>query len=191
MDLVHLRKEPVIPDSCFIDISARINGDVAMGEDCSVWFNVAIRGDVNWIKIGARTNIQDGCVFHTSYQTNPMEIGDDVSFGHSVIAHGCTIGSRILIGMQSLIMDGAVIEDEVLIGAGSLVTERTRIPAGSLAFGRPAKVIRPLKPGELEVVTGRAAQYAAYVGAYRDQGRFTGWKDNLYRRMEQDGGTPD
>ncbi len=178
MELPHLLKKPVIPDSCFVDPSARINGDVIMGEDCSVWFHVSIRGDVNWIRIGSRTNIQDQCAFHTTYQTNPLQIGDDVSFGHGVIAHGCTLGNRILVGMGSIIMDRAQIGDDTLIGAGSLVTEGKVIPPGVLAMGRPARVIRDLKPEEIEMVGQRAIQYSAYVSAYRNSGRFTGWKDN-------------
>ncbi len=178
MELPHLLKKPVIPDSCFVDPSARINGDVIMGEDCSVWFHVSIRGDVNWIRIGSRTNIQDQCAFHTTYQTNPLQIGDDVSFGHGVIAHGCTLGNRILVGMGSIIMDKAQIGDDTLIGAGSLVTEGKVIPPGVLAMGRPARVIRDLKPKEIEMVGQRAIQYSAYVSAYRNSGRFTGWKDN-------------
>jgi len=178
MELPHLSKKPTIPDSCFVDPSARINGDVTMGEDCSVWFHVSIRGDVHWIKIGARTNIQDNCTFHTTYRANPLQIGDDVSFGHGVIAHGCTLGNRILVGMGSIIMDQAQIGDDVLIGAGSLVTEGKKIPPGVLAMGRPAKPIRDLKPEEIEMVGQRAVQYAAYVSAYRDQGKFTGWRDN-------------
>lgn len=181
LELPHLDHEPVIPDSCFIDPSARINGDVVLGEHCSIWFNVSIRGDVNQIRMGPRGNVQDGCIFHTTYQTHPLTIGEDVSFGHGVIAHGCTIGNRVLVGMGSTLMDGAVIGADVLIGAGSLVTEGKHIPDGSLAFGRPAKVVRGLSEAERRTVAERAEQYAAYVDAYRRQGRFTGWADNLYR----------
>jgi len=182
LELPHLEKEPRIPDSCYIDVSARINGDVTMGEDGSVWFHVSIRGDVHWIRIGDRVNVQDGCIFHTSYQVHPLEIGDDVSFGHGVIAHGCRIGSRVLVGMHSVIMDGAVIGDDVLIGAGSLVTENKTVPSGTLAFGRPAKVIRELTAEEREMVAQRSIDYAAYAQSYRRLGRFTGWRDNPWRR---------
>ena len=176
--LPHLDKQPHIPDSCYIDRSARINGDVTMGELCSVWFNVSIRGDVNWIRIGDRTNVQDGCIFHTTYRTNPLSIGDDVSFGHGVIAHGCTIGNRVLVGMGSTVMDGAVIADDVLIGAGSLVTERKQIPSGVLAMGRPARVVRELTEAERTMVAERGVQYNLYMSAYQAQGRFTGWRDH-------------
>ena len=181
MKLPHLDRAPQIPESCFVDISARINGDVVMGEDCSVWFQVAIRGDVHRIRIGRKTNIQDHCIFHTSYMTNSLTIGEEVSLGHGVIAHGCTIGDRVLVGMGSLVMDGAVIENDVLLGAGSLVTEGKRIPAGVLAMGRPAKVIRDLNDEELKMVAQRACDYADYVSAYRAQGKFTGWQDNVFR----------
>ena len=178
MKLSHLDCSPVIPDSCFVDVSARINGDVRLGEECSVWFNVCIRGDVNSIRVGNRTNIQDACIFHTSYQTHPLQIGDDVTLGHGVIAHGCTIGNRVLVGMGTIVMDGALIGDEVLLGAGSLVTEFSEIPGGMLAFGRPAKVVRPLKPEERGQIRERAEHYLACAQAYRNQGRFTGWSDN-------------
>jgi len=179
--LEHLDKEPLIPDSCYIDVSARINGDVVLGEDCSVWFHVSIRGDVNRIRIGKRCNIQDGCILHNTWREFELVIGDDVSFGHGVVAHGCTIGDRVLLGMQSQIMDGAVIGNDVLLGSGSLVTEGKRIPSGVMAFGRPARVIRDLTADELAIVADRSHQYATYVQAYRAQGKFTGWRDNLYR----------
>ena len=178
MELSHLRKKPAIPDNCYVDVSARINGNVVLGNYCSVWFHVAVRGDVNWIRVGDRTNIQDHCTFHTTYEQYPLLIGNDVSFGHGVIAHGCTIGNRVLLGMQSLIMDDAVIGDDVLLGAGSLVTEGTKIPSGVLAFGRPARVVRDLTEAEIGVVGERAKQYADYAEAYRNQGKFTGWRDN-------------
>ncbi len=185
LELPHLEREPRIPDSCYIDVSARINGDVAMGENCSVWFHVSIRGDVHRIRIGDRVNIQDGCIFHTSYQTHPLEIGDDVSFGHGVIAHGCVIGSRSLVGMHSVVMDGAEIGDDTLIGAGSLVTENKKIPAGVLAYGRPAKAIRELTDEERAMVAQRSLDYAAYAMTYKRLGRFTGWRDNPWRRSPQ------
>ena len=181
MNLEHLAKKPQIPDSCYVDISARINGDVVMGEDCSVWFNVSIRGDVHQIRIGSRTNIQDGCIFHTTYQTHPLTIGRDVSFGHGVIAHGCSIGDSVLVGMGSTVMDGAILGNDVLVGAGSLITQGKKIPSGVLVMGRPAKVIRELTDTELEEVRSRAKQYADYVSAYRNQGKFTAWRDHPWR----------
>lgn len=183
MELPHLAKQPQIPDSCYIDPSARIDGDVVMGEDCSVWYQVAIRGDVNAIRIGRRTNIQDGCIFHTTYRQHDLTIGNDVSFGHGVIAHGCKIGDRVLLGMGSIVMDGAVIGNDVLIGAGSLVTQGVEIPDGHLVLGRPGKVVRPLREDERKMVAQRAEQYAAYVLAYRLQGKFSGWADHPQQRI--------
>lgn len=180
ISLPHLAKAPQIPEDVYVDPSARINGDVVMGEACSVWFHACIRGDVNIIRIGRATNIQDQCTLHATYRQHELHIGDQVTFGHGVIAHGCQIGNRVLIGMQSVVMDGAQIGDDVIIGAGSLVTEGKHIPAGVLALGRPAKVIRELKPAELEFIRQRAEHYAGYVAAYRKQGRFFGWADNPY-----------
>lgn len=181
LELVHLGRSPQIPDTCYVDRSARINGDVVMGEGCSVWFNVSIRGDVHEIRIGQRTNIQDNCVFHTSYLEHPLHIGDDVTFGHGVIAHGCQIGHRVLIGMGSTIMDGSLIGNDVMIGAGSLVTEAKVIPDGMLAFGRPARVIRPLQASERNLLVERAQHYQDCAEAYRVAGKFSCWRDNPYR----------
>lgn len=175
IELPHLAKKPKIPASCFIDVSSRINGDVVLGERCSVWFNVSIRGDVHEIRVGNRTNIQDNTTFHATYQAHGLYLGDDVSVGHQVLLHGCRIGSRVLVGMQSVIMDGAQLGDDILLGAGSLVTEGKKIPSGMLAYGRPAKVIRPLSDEERVMVAARAAKYTGYMDAYRRQGRFTGW----------------
>lgn len=174
--LPHLQCVPVIPASCYVDPSARINGDVKMGEQCSVWFHVAIRGDVNRIRVGHRTNIQDHGVLHTTFEKHDLCIGDDVSLGHGVIVHGCRIGDRVLVGMGSIIMDGAVIGNDVLIGAGSLVTEHTRIPDGMLAFGRPARMIRPLRDEEVRHLARNSARYVEYMEAYRGCGQFTSFE---------------
>lgn len=181
ISLPHLQKAPQIPEDVYVDPSARINGDVSMGPGCSVWFHAGIRGDVNQIRIGSFTNIQDHCMFHATYRKYSTTVGDHVTFGHGVIAHGCQIGNRVLIGMQSVIMDGAIIGDDVIIGAGSLVTEGKEIPSGVLVFGRPAKVIRKLTEDEIKFVLDRAEHYSGYVTAYREQGKFFGWKDNPYR----------
>lgn len=161
-----------------MDPSARILGAVNMGSGCSVWLHAAIRGDVNNIQIGSMTNIQDHCTLHATFKKFELIIGNQVTFGHGVIAHGCQIGDRVLLGMQSVVMDGAVIGDDVILGAGSLVTEGKTIPSGVLALGRPAKVVRDLTDSEREFILARAKQYAAYVTAYRQQGRFFGWADN-------------
>lgn len=183
MYLPHLAHDPQIPDDVYVDPSARINGDVVLAEACSVWFQVAIRGDVNKIRVGKRTNIQDMTVFHTAHLAYPTIVGDDVTFGHAVLAHGCTIGNRVLVGMSSTLMDGCEIGDDVIIGAGSLVTEGKKIPAGMLAYGRPAKVIRPLTDAERTAIVERAAHYCRIAEAYREVGQWYGWQDNLYRQL--------
>lgn len=181
IQLPHLAKSPQIPEDVYVDPTARINGDVTMGEGCSVWFHAAIRGDVNTIKFGKMTNIQDHCTCHATYQQHALTVGDYVTFGHGVIAHGCQIGNRVLLGMQSVVMDGAEIGDDVMVGAGSLITEGKKIPSGVLVFGRPAKVIRELTEAERTFIYQRAVHYHGYVTAYREQKRFFGWADNPYR----------
>jgi carbonic anhydrase/acetyltransferase-like protein (isoleucine patch superfamily) len=160
---------PKIHETAFIAPSADVIGEVSIGESSSIWFQVVIRGDVNTIDIGARTNIQDHSMLHVTRDRAPLKIGDDVTVGHRVLLHGCTIGSRVLIGMGAIIMDHAVIEDDVVIGAGSLVTQGMRIPSGVLAFGVPAKVIRPLKPEELEFLKQSAQNYVKDSIEYRKE----------------------
>ena len=115
--------KPAIPDSCFIEETAVVIGDVVMGEDCSAWFHAVIRGDVNSIRIGHRTNVQDLCMLHVTHDTHPLVIGDDVTIGHNVVLHGCTIQNRVLVGMGAIIMDGAIIGEDSVVGAGALITE--------------------------------------------------------------------
>lgn len=165
--------QPIIHDSVFIAPSAWVIGEVEIGEGSSVWFGTVIRGDVNYIKIGARTNVQDLSMLHVTNreapQPAPLVIGDDVTIGHRVITHGCTIGNRCLIGMGSIILDGAVIEDDCIIGAGSVVTPRTKIPSGHMAFGNPAKIIRPLRDNEKQMLILSAAHYQHLASIYRSQ----------------------
>lgn len=161
---------PQVQKNVFLAPQSVVIGDVVIGENSSVWFNSIVRGDVNFIRIGSRTNIQDLSMVHVtnknSPKASPTHIGDDVTVGHRVIIHGCTIGSRCLIGMGAIIMDGAVIGDDCIIGAGSVVTEKTVIPAGSLAFGSPAKVIRPLKENELKFLPVSAEHYVKLASSY-------------------------
>jgi carbonic anhydrase/acetyltransferase-like protein (isoleucine patch superfamily) len=150
-------------------------GEVEIGEQSSVWFQVVIRGDVNSIRIGARTNIQDHSMLHVTRPNQKggassgakLVIGDDVTVGHRVTLHGCTVGSRVLLGMGAIVMDGAEIGDDCIIGAGALVTQGTKIPAGSLAMGVPAKVVRPLKPEEIAFLKKSAANYVGDAADYR------------------------
>ena len=145
---------PTVPASAFVHDSAVVIGDVVLGEDASIWPQCSIRGDVNFIRIGARTNIQDGSVIHVTHkhaalpQGRPTVIGDDVTVGHLCVLHACTIGDRCLIGMGSQILDAAVLQDEVLLGAGSLVTEGKILESGYLYVGRPTRRLRELTAEE-------------------------------------------
>ncbi|HLZ34430.1 MAG TPA: gamma carbonic anhydrase family protein [Nitrospira sp.] len=157
---------PTIPTSCFIEETGIVIGDVVMGEACSVWFHAVIRGDVNYIRIGDRTNVQDLCMLHVTHDTHPLIIGHDVTIGHSVVVHGCTIKDRVLIGMGAVIMDGAVIGEDSVVGAGALVTEGTIMPPNSLILGSPAKVKRPVTQKELTWIRESAANYMTYARMY-------------------------
>ncbi len=161
---------PEIDPSAFVHSSANVVGDVAIGPQSSIWFNAVIRGDVHPVRIGARTNLQDQSTVHVTGGRFASIIGDDVTAGHGVILHGCTIGDRCLIGIGAIVLDGVEIEPDCMIAAGSLVTPRTRIPAGHLVLGSPAKVARPLKPEELEHLRQSALRYVGYAERYRTQG---------------------
>jgi carbonic anhydrase/acetyltransferase-like protein (isoleucine patch superfamily) len=158
---------PRIPPSAFIDISAQIIGDVEMGEESSAWMNVVIRGDVNWIPIGRRTNIQDGSIVHVMHGTHPTEVGDEVTVGHGVILHGCRVGSRCLIGMGAILLNGVEVGEESIVAAGTLVPEGTRIPPRSLVVGSPGKVRRALTDEDVASIAGYADRYVAYAREYR------------------------
>jgi carbonic anhydrase/acetyltransferase-like protein (isoleucine patch superfamily) len=177
--LEHLAKRPDIHPSVYVDPTARINGDVIIGEDASVWFHVSIRGDVHRIRIGAGTNIQDQCALHTTTDRFPLDIGPRVVVGHGAILHGCTVHGPALIGMRALLMDGCVIEPDVVVGAGAVVTEGRVMPAGHLVLGMPARPIRKLEEDELRELRQAWTHYRDYVAEYRRQGKFHGWKDNL------------
>ena len=130
---------PAFGQNCFIAPNATIVGDVIMGDDCSIWFNAVIRGDVNSIRVGNKVNIQDGVVIHCTYQKTKTNIGNNVSIGHNAIVHGCTIYDNVLIGMGAIIMDNAEIGSNTIIAAGAVVLEETKIPEGSIYAGIPAK----------------------------------------------------
>lgn len=162
-------KFPKIPKDCFIAENATIVGDVEMGSECSVWFNAVIRGDVHYIKMGSKVNVQDGAVIHATYQTSPTNIGNNVSIGHNAIVHGCTIEDNVLIGMGSIVMDDCVIESNSIIAAGAVVTKNTRIEAGSIYAGIPAKKVKDISE---ELINGEinriANNYVKYSGWYKD-----------------------
>ncbi len=146
-------------DSVFIADGAKLIGDIEIGEESSVWYNAVLRADLDRIRIGRRTNIQEVCAVHVDIR-RPVIIGDDVTIGHGAIVHGCRIGNNVMIGMGSIIMDWAEIGDNCLIGAGTLVTEHKVIPPGSLVYGNPGRVIRPLTETEIQDLRDSAQYYA-------------------------------
>ncbi|MFZ0908582.1 MAG: gamma carbonic anhydrase family protein [Candidatus Acidiferrales bacterium] len=166
----YLGRTPAIARSAYIDESAVVIGDVAIGEDASVWPCVVIRGDVHWIRIGARTNIQDGSVLHVMRDEYSLTLGDNVTVGHGVILHGCTIESRCLIGMGSIILNGAKIGAGSIIAAGTLVPERTIVAPGSLFMGHPGKFRRSLTVEDQASIDGYAERYVAYKETYKSGG---------------------
>jgi carbonic anhydrase/acetyltransferase-like protein (isoleucine patch superfamily) len=162
-------KRPEIAASAYIDPAAVIIGDVVIGADSSVWPCAVIRGDVHHIRIGARTNIQDGCVLHVMRGEYPLILGDDVTVGHSVTLHGCTIASRCLIGIRATVLNGVTIGTGSIVAAGTLVLERTQIPPGSLVVGHPGKVKRMLTPADQATIEDYAARYVEYKNTYREE----------------------
>jgi len=161
---------PTVPASCYVEDTGIVIGDVVMGQECSVWFHAVIRGDVHFIRIGHRTNVQDLSMLHVTHDTHPLIIGDDVTIGHSVVLHGCTIKDRVLVGMGSIVMDGAQIGEDSVIGAGSLITEGTVVPPKSLVLGSPARVKRPVTEKELAWISESAQNYVRYARLYMGGG---------------------
>jgi len=162
-------KRPVIAASAYIDPASVIIGDVTIGEDSSVWPMCVIRGDVHHIRIGARTNIQDGSVLHVMRGEWALLVDDEVTVGHSVTLHGCTIEPRCLIGMGAIILNGAVVGSGSIIAAGALIPERTVIPPGSLVMGSPGKVKRPLDETDQSSIRDYAQRYVEYKNIYREE----------------------
>jgi carbonic anhydrase/acetyltransferase-like protein (isoleucine patch superfamily) len=158
---------PRVAGTAFVAPTASVVGDVEVGEHSSIWYGAVLRGDVQPIRVGPRTSVQDNSVVHATTGLVPTLIGADCTVGHAVILHGCTIMDRVLVGMGSIVLDEAVIESDVILGAGSLVTARSRIPAGHLAFGRPAKAVRPLTEAERESIRSAAAHYVENTAKYR------------------------
>jgi carbonic anhydrase/acetyltransferase-like protein (isoleucine patch superfamily) len=157
---------PVVHPTAYVDSSAQVIGDVEIGPDSSVWMNAVVRGDVNTIRIGQRSNVQDGTVVHVMHETHPTRIGDDVTIGHAAIVHGCTIGNRVLIGMGATILNGAEIGDDTIVAAGTLVTEGAMIPRRSLVMGSPGKVRRTLSDEDVASILEYAANYVRYKKDY-------------------------
>ena len=157
---------PTIATSAFVEETAVVIGDVVIGSESSVWFNSVVRGDVHYIHIGHRTNVQDLCLLHVTNDTYPLTLGDDITVGHHAVLHGCTIKDRVLIGMGAVIMDGAIIEEDCIVGAGALITERMHVPSQSLVLGTPARVKRPLTEDELKWIKESALNYIRYAQYY-------------------------
>ncbi|MEX0928344.1 MAG: gamma carbonic anhydrase family protein [Balneolales bacterium] len=164
-----LGKQPRLNESNFVAPSADIIGDVTLGEESSVWFNTTLRGDVNKITIGARSNVQDNTCIHVTNQTGPTVIGDQVTIGHSAMLHGCTVRDRVLIGIQTVILDKAVIESDCIIAAGSLVTPGKTMPSGYMCMGSPARPVRKLNGDELASLTRYSDHYVTYSRAYQQK----------------------
>lgn len=160
---------PKTGKNTFLADNATLVGDVVMGDDCSVWFNAVVRGDVHYIRIGRQVNIQDGAIIHCTYKKAPVNIGNNVSIAHNAIVHGCTIHDNVLIGMGAIIMDHAVIESNSIIAAGALVSKNTVVKSGSVFGGVPAKKIKDIDQALIEGEIQRiAGSYTMYAGWYKD-----------------------
>jgi gamma-carbonic anhydrase len=162
-------KLPQYGNNCWFAPNATLVGDVQMGDDCTVWFNAVIRGDVNSIIMGNRVNIQDGAVIHCTYQKTKTIIGNNVSIAHNAIVHGCTIEDEVLIGMGAIVMDGVVIGKNAIIGAGAVVTQNTLVPSGTVWAGNPAKQIKEVSPELGEVFMRTANNYVMYAEWFKEK----------------------
>jgi len=166
--------EPALGARVYVDPQAAVIGRVTLGDDVSIWPMAVLRGDVNTIRLGDRSNVQDGCVLHVTHDGPfspgglPLAVGDDVTVGHHAVLHACTLGSRILVGMGAIVLDGAIVEDEVIIGAGAVVPPRKRLPARTLWVGNPARQLRELSARELEQFTYLSRHYVRIKDGYRD-----------------------
>lgn len=162
-------KKPLIGKDCFIAENATIVGDVKLGDECSVWFNAVIRGDVNSIQIGKRSNIQDAAVMHCTYEKAATKIGDEVSIGHRAIVHGCTIENNVLIGMGAIVMDHAVVQENCIIAAGAVVLENTICEAGAIYAGVPAKKVKQLSESQISQMKKTANNYIMYSAWFKEE----------------------
>ncbi len=165
-----LGKEPKFGEKCFVAPNATIVGDVVMGRECSVWFNAVVRGDVNYIKIGDKVNIQDGAVIHCTYEKNPTEIGNNVSIGHNALVHGCKVFDNVLIGMGAIVMDRCEIHSNSIIAAGAVVLEGTVVESGSIYAGVPAKKVKDIPKdtthGEIERIANNYVKYFSWFSDF-------------------------
>ena len=162
-------KTPQIGKDCFIAENATIVGDVVIGDQCSIWFNAVIRGDVHYIRLGNKVNVQDGVIIHGTYQKSPTNIGDNVSIAHGAIVHGCTIKDRVLVGMGSIIMDDCIVESNSIIAAGAVLKKGTHVPEGSIFAGTPARKIKEISTELVEGEINRIAEaYIKYSGWFKE-----------------------
>lgn len=164
--VVHHGVAPHVHPGAFVAEGAWLIGEVVVGDESSVWYNAVLRGDINAIRVGRRSNIQDGCVLHVTSRL-PVEIGDEVTVGHMAMIHGCRIGRGALIGMNAVVLDDATVGDGALVAAGAVVREGSVVPAGTLAAGVPARVVRELTAEERQMVARTAVNYVAYAASYR------------------------
>jgi carbonic anhydrase/acetyltransferase-like protein (isoleucine patch superfamily) len=153
---------PVVHPTAYVDQAAQVIGDVEIGAESSVWMNAVVRGDVNTIRIGARSNVQDGVVIHVMHETHPTAVGDDVTIGHGAIVHGCTVGSRVLIGMGAILLNGVTVGEDSIVAAGTLLPEGTAVPPRSMVMGSPGKVRRLLTKAEIASILDYAQNYVGY-----------------------------
>jgi carbonic anhydrase/acetyltransferase-like protein (isoleucine patch superfamily) len=158
---------PRLHPSAFVADGAHVIGDVEIGEESSVWYNTVLRGDVNSIRVGRRTNIQDLTMVHVDKGTHPVRIGDEVTVGHHVVIHGCTIGNRVLVGIGSIVLNGVVIEDDSFVAAGTLLIPGTHVPSGSMVMGSPGRVKRTLTDAERAGLLTSAAGYVLNAKLHR------------------------
>ncbi len=162
-------KQPRLGTRAWVDVSAQVIGDVELGDDASVWMNTVVRGDVNWIRLGARTNVQDNCVLHVTAQ-HPTTLAEEVTVGHSVTLHGCTVERLCLVGIGAIVLNGAVVGEESIVAAGALVPEGMKVPPRSLVMGVPAQVRRTLSEQERAGLRSYAERYLGYKEEYRRAG---------------------
>ncbi|MDQ1097433.1 MULTISPECIES: gamma carbonic anhydrase family protein [Chryseobacterium] len=164
-----LGKTPQIGEDTFLAETATVIGDVTMGKECSIWYNAVIRGDVNYIRMGDKVNVQDNAMLHCTYEKHPLKIGNNVSIGHNAIVHGCTIQDNVLIGMGAIVMDECLVEENSIVGAGSVVTQGTHIKSGEVWGGVPARKIKDLSAALLEGEVNRIADnYVLYSSWYKE-----------------------
>lgn len=160
-------KSPKMGEDCFIAENATIIGDVSMGSQCSIWFSAVIRGDVHYVKMGDKVNVQDNATLHCTYKKAPLNIGNNVSIGHNAIVHGCTVHDNVLIGMGAIVMDDCVVESNSIIAAGAVVLEGTKVPSGSIFAGVPAKKVKDITPelisGEIDRIANNYVMYSGWL----------------------------